>query len=74
LQTDQQPAIVIIMKRHLLRALAVVAAALGFVSCADENTRPAGPTSDTSAMPWNTPVRGQGQGQFGMMPQNQYRR
>lgn len=62
------------MHRHLLRILAMVASAFAFASCADENTRPAGPTSDSSAMPWNTPVSGQGQGQFGMLPQNQYRR
>jgi hypothetical protein len=33
-----------------------------------------GPVSETSKIPWNSPVAGQGQGQFGMMPQNQYRR
>jgi hypothetical protein len=33
-----------------------------------------GPQSETSKIPWNAPVAGQGQGQFGMLPQNQYRR
>jgi hypothetical protein len=55
--------------------LLVVAASLGFSSCADEPARrPVGPVSETSKIPWNSPVAGQGQGQFGMMPQNQYRR
>jgi len=44
-------------------------------SCADEaEKKPVGPTTETSRIPWNRPVPGQGQGQFGMMPQNQYRR
>jgi len=61
---------------RFLSALALAAfSALGFSSCADEPERkPVGPTTETSQMPWNTPVAGQGQGQLGMMPQNQYRR
>jgi hypothetical protein len=48
---------------------------LGFVSCADQaEKKPVGPVSETSKIPWNTPVAGQGQGQFGALPQNQYRR
>ena len=48
---------------------------LGFSSCADEpEKKPVGPGTETSKIPWNSPVAGQGQGQFGMMPQNQYRR
>ena len=44
-------------------------------SCAKEaEKKPVGPTTNTSRIPWNQPVPGQGQGQFGMMPQNQYRR
>jgi hypothetical protein len=51
------------------------AAGLVLVSCAGEpEKKPVGPVSETSRIPWNTPVAGQGQGQFGMMPQNQYRR
>lgn len=53
----------------------ILATAFGFTSCADEaEKKPVGPVSDTSKIPWNSPVAGQGQGQFGMMPQNQYRR
>jgi hypothetical protein len=59
------------MKRILL--LAVVAAVLP--SCADyETTKPLGPVSNTSRIPWNTPVAGQGGGQMGMLDQNKYRR
>lgn len=40
----------------------------------EEQKKPVGPQSETSAIPWNAPVAGQGQGQFGMMEQNRYRR
>jgi hypothetical protein len=40
----------------------------------EERRKPVGPPSQTSSIPWNQPVPGQGQGQFGMLPQNQYRR
>jgi hypothetical protein len=54
---------------------AALAVGIAMVSCADEpEKKPVGPVSETSRIPWNTPVAGQGQGQFGMMPQNQYRR
>jgi hypothetical protein len=60
---------------HILPRAAVLAAAFFLVSCAGEpEKKPQGPVSETSRIPWNTPVAGQGQGQFGMMPQNQYRR
>jgi hypothetical protein len=53
----------------------VVSSAMGLVSCAaPAEKKPVGPVSETSSIPWNTPVAGQGQGQFGMLPQNQYRR
>ena len=45
-------------------------------SCADESqTKPKGPTSSSSRIPWNDPglSRGGG-GQLGLLPQNQYRR
>jgi hypothetical protein len=59
----------------ILTCAAALAAGLSLVSCAEEpEKKPAGPVSETSRIPWNTPVAGQGQGQFGMMPQNQYRR
>jgi hypothetical protein len=62
------------MKRNARLLLAAVIASC-FTSCADEpEKKPVGPVTDTSRIPWNSPVAGQGQGQFGMMPQNQYRR
>ncbi|RYD37562.1 MAG: hypothetical protein EOP87_03290 [Verrucomicrobiaceae bacterium] len=56
--------------------LAILAPTLGLVSCIkDVEKRPAPPPgSQSSQIPWNTPVAGQGQGQFGMMEQNRYRR
>lgn len=65
-----------LMKRKTFPLLAaVLITGFGLSSCADEpEKKPVGPVSDTSKIPWNTPVAGQGQGQFGMMPQNQYRR
>lgn len=63
------------MKRNVSLLLLILASAFGFTSCADDvEKKPVGPVSDTSKIPWNSPVAGQGQGQFGMMPQNQYRR
>jgi hypothetical protein len=63
------------MKRNILLLLVACVTTFGFASCANESEqKPVGPVSDTSKIPWNTPVAGQGQGQFGMMPQNQYRR
>lgn len=63
------------MKHIVLLLLAVVSTGFSFSSCANEPEKKAvGPVSDTSRIPWNTPVAGQGQGQFGMMQQNQYRR
>jgi len=63
--------------KHPITLLWVVASMTAFflTSCAGEpEKKPAGPTSETSSIPWNKPVPGQGQGQFGMLPQNQYRR
>lgn len=60
---------------NILPSAAALAVSIAMVSCADEpEKKPVGPVSETSRIPWNTPVAGQGQGQFGMMPQNQYRR
>lgn len=58
------------MKRLLLLAFV----ATGFTSCADENQKPVGPTTESSKIPWNRPIAGQGGGQFSALPQNQYRR
>jgi hypothetical protein len=63
------------MKRNSSILLLALVSALGFTSCAsDTEPKPVGPVSDTSKIPWNSPIAGQGQGQLGMMPQNQYRR
>ena len=63
------------MNRNFSLVFLVLVVGFGISSCADEpETKPVGPVSDTSKIPWNSPVAGQGQGQFGMMPQNQYRR
>ncbi|MEO5712662.1 MAG: hypothetical protein ABIT37_04165 [Luteolibacter sp.] len=63
------------MKRKLFLMLSAVVAGFGLVGCAGETEKkPVGPVSETSQIPWNSPLAGQGQGQFGMMPQNQYRR
>jgi hypothetical protein len=63
------------MKRNLALWIAACLAAIGFTSCADEpEKKPVGPTTETSKIPWNSQVAGQGMGQMGIMPQNQYRR
>lgn len=63
------------MSLSTIRWFFAAAISLSVLSCA-ENTekKPTGPTSENSSLPWNTPVAGQGQGQLGMLPQNQYRR
>ena len=63
------------MKRYICRLLLILPLGFFVSSCGMESEKkPVGPASDTSMIPWNSPVAGQGQGQFGMMPQNQYRR
>ena len=62
------------MNRRIALSLLSLVAAVGFTSCADEVEKKRGPVSDTTTIPWNTAVPGQGGGQMGMMPQNQYRR
>ncbi|MFT3992140.1 MAG: hypothetical protein QM680_12090 [Luteolibacter sp.] len=63
------------MIRNLSLCAFFALTSIGFTSCADEpEKKPVGPETETSKIPWNSPVAGQGQGQFGMMPQNQYRR
>jgi hypothetical protein len=60
-----------------MKCLGITLAATLLVLCSCAETpenKPVGPTSETSKIPWNTQVPGQGMGQFGMMPQNQYRR
>ncbi len=63
------------MKHNTSLWIAALVISLGFTACVKEaEKKPVPPTSDTSQIPWNSPVPGQGQGQFGMLPQNQYRR
>jgi hypothetical protein len=63
------------MKKYATNLVWVGVTLVSFTSCEGMmDKKPAGPVSQTSKIPWNTPVAGQGQGQFGMMPQNQYRR
>ena len=59
-----------------MKLFAILLVASSFlVSCAKEETKkPIGPVSETSKLPWNLPQKGQGGGQFSMLPQNQYRR
>jgi hypothetical protein len=48
---------------------------LALVSCATkEEVKPVGPASENSAISWSGQVTSPIQGQFGMLPQNQYRR
>jgi hypothetical protein len=63
------------MKFKATLLFAAMVTAFGFSSCAEETEKkPVGPVSETSKIPWNNQIPGQGQGQLGMMPQNQYRR
>jgi hypothetical protein len=58
-----------------LLGLSIATTLFALCSCAETpEKKPVGPSSETSKIPWNTQVPGQGMGQFGMMPQNQYRR
>lgn len=63
-----------VLTRSTAFGIMAVMVGLGLTSCADTEPKPVGPTTDTSKIPWNKPISGQGQGQFGMMRQNQYRR
>lgn len=63
------------MIRKLSSVFLALVSGVAFTSCADETEhKPVGPVSETSKIPWNAPIAGQGQGQLGMMPQNQFRR
>ena len=63
------------MKRPIYLLLTTLLVGCGCSSCADTTEKKVvGPVSETSKIPWNIPLAGQGQGQFGMMPQNQIRR
>ena len=61
---------------HLLLITAAVAG-LGMTSCApkEPERKPVPPVSQNSKIPWNSQgPSGGGQGQFGMLQQNPYRR
>ena len=62
--------------RSLLFTAAAGLLAVSFTSCGsvENEKKPVAPKSSVSNMPWNTPVSGQGQGQFAMMPQLSQRR
>jgi len=62
--------------RSLLLTASLGLLAVSFVSCGpiENEKKPVAPKSSASNMPWNTPVSGQGQGQFAMMPQLSQRR
>ncbi len=63
------------MIQKLSFLLFALASGFTLTSCGnDTEPKPVGPVSETSKIPWNAPIAGQGQGQLGMMPQNQYRR
>ncbi len=62
------------MKRLLISSLIAFGSALLFSSCAEPERKVVGPTSNTSRIPWNKPIPGQGGGQFGMLEQSRYRR
>jgi hypothetical protein len=50
-------------------------AAICLTSCATEaEKKPVGPQTDTSRISWTGQTTSPIQGQFGMLPQNQYRR
>jgi hypothetical protein len=61
--------------RLLITATAIALIANFSVSCVEQPEKPpVGPTSNANKMPWNVPQSGQGQGQFGMIPQMNQRR
>jgi hypothetical protein len=62
------------MKHLFLRSALSLMFVLGITSCVENEPKPAGPVSESSQIPWNVPIAGQGQGQFGALPQNQFRR
>lgn len=60
----------------LLIAAAVAGMCLTSCNPKEPERKPVPPVSKNSKIPWNSqgPSTGQGQGQFGMLQQNQYRR
>ncbi len=69
------PTFILPTRQVACKCLVALSAATFLASCAKEPERkPVGPKSENSPISWNTQIPGQGMGQFGMMPQNQYRR
>ncbi|MDX1680672.1 MAG: hypothetical protein R3242_08075 [Akkermansiaceae bacterium] len=64
------------MKRLLCFGLLVSTVPFLSVSCVPKESerKVVGPSTDTSKIPWNRPIAGQGGGQMGMMPNSKYRR
>ena len=64
------------MRRSIHFLLIAGFSCLSLNSCFEApEKKPVGPTSANSKIPWNQPISGQGQGQFGMLPTSgQYRR
>lgn len=63
------------MNRLLLLGFFAASLHMGLTSCAKHDERKVvGPSTETSKIPWNRPIAGQGGGQMGMMPQNMHRR
>ncbi|KAB2643236.1 MAG: hypothetical protein DVB26_00080 [Verrucomicrobia bacterium] len=66
------------MRGSLLLLLTVTVAGLNLTSCntnKEPEIIPVPPTSNSTKIPWNSQgATGGGQGQFGMLQQNQYRR
>lgn len=56
--------------------IAAASAAMLLASCEtkEPERKAVGPVSDNSKIPWNSQGPVTGQGQLGMLPQNQYRR
>lgn len=65
----------VLAMRSFITLLSVIFVATLSVSCVEPpEKKPVGPPSSANKMPWNVPQSGQGQGQFGMMPQMNQRR
>ncbi len=63
------------MLRSITLLLFALTTVFGLSSCLEEpEKKPVPPTTETSKIPWNRPISGQGQGAMGMMPMNNYRR
>ncbi len=64
------------MRRSLLLLTSAAIACTSMTSCNQQEPeiKPVPPVSNNSKIPWNSQGPTAGQGQFGMLQQNQYRR